>query len=291
MPNTLRNAYLKLHLAIFLWGFTAILGKLISLSGLFLVWWRLVITSTAMFLLPETRLELRRLPVLSVLKLAGIGCLVMAHWVCFYSSIKAANASIALSCLATTSFLAAILEPIFTRKKIQRNEILFGLLVVPGMYFIFEFGSERFFDGIIWGLFAALFAALFSTLNKTMVDKVGIYAISFIELSSGLVLLTGILVVFFRHTPDMFFPTSADWLYLLVLSLVCTAFTFVISLQAMRHISAFTANLSLNLEPVYGILLAWAILGENKELGAYFYIGVLIILSAVFIHPFLQKNS
>lgn len=286
----LRKAYLQLHISVLLWGFTAILGRLISLREVPLVWYRTIFTCAALLLLPGIISHVRKTPRKEVLKLAGIGCLVCLHWVCFYGSIKYSNVSVSLSCLATTSFFTSIIEPAVTRKKMKFYEVALGFLIIPGIYMIFYF--TRFYaTGIILGLLAALLAGTFTTLNKTVVHIHDARSMTFIELGSGFIFLSAILPFYMQLFPSTsIVPSSSDWFYLLILSIGCTTLPFVLALRALNQLSAFSSTLTVNLEPVYGILLAIPFFHENREMDWRFYLGTGIILLAVFIHPLLRSR-
>jgi drug/metabolite transporter (DMT)-like permease len=285
-----RNAYLQLHFSVFLWGFTAILGKLIELREGPLVWYRILITCMSLLLLPRVWKRLKQLKRKDIKALVGIGCLVCTHWLCFYGSIKFSNVSVALSCLSTTSFITSFIEPLFFRTKIKRYELFLGLLIVPGIYMIFHF-TKFYAEGIVLGLLAAGLAAVFTTLNKKMVSRVDTTSITFVELSGGFVFLSIILPFYLSYFPEAsMVPTSNDWVYLLILAVGCTTLPYILSLNALKHLSAFASTLSVNLEPIYGIIMAIFFFQENKELNPGFYIGTLIILLAVFLHPLLHKR-
>ncbi len=286
-----RKAYLELHLAVLLFGFTAILGDLITLSALTLVWWRVGITSLSLLLLVRLRRLWRELARPLLWKYAGIGVLVALHWLTFYGAIKLSNASVTLVCMATTSFFTALLEPAVLRQRIKGFEIFLGLLIVPGMALVVQHTAWDMQWGIVAGLASAFLAALFSTLNKKLIHHASSLDITFIELGASWAFLSILLPVYAWLSPQApFWPHARDWVYLLILSLVCTTFAYVLALRALHHLSAFAANLTVNLEPVYGIVLAMLILHEHEELDAGFYWGVLIILAAVLGYPFLRKR-
>jgi len=288
--NNTQKAYLQLHIAVLLYGFTAILGDLIQLSALVLVWWRVFITSISLLFLIQFGRKIKELPRALILKYMGIGILVGIHWICFFGAIKYSNASITLVCLATTSFFTAFLEPMVLKQKIKSYEILLGLLIIPGMMLVVNNTDISMQLGIWIGLLSAFLASLFSSLNKKLVDDADPMSITFLELGSAWLFISLILPFFFMNNEVAFMPSGSDWLYLIVLSLLCTTFAYVISLDAIRHISAFAATLTFNLEPVYGIILAWLILKENEELNMGFYIGCAMILAAVFSYPFVKSR-
>ncbi len=289
--DPVKKSYLQLHIAVFLFGFTAILGKLIQLSEISLVWWRLLITCISLVLLPGILRDLRQLSFRKVLALSGIGVIVAMHWVTFYGAIKYSNVSVALSCLATASFFTSIIEPLLLRQPFKWYELLLGLMVIPGMYMIFRFSGGDYLTGIIMGLLSALLAATFAVLNKQMVADTKPMTMTFVELGAGFVFLTPILPFYWSWLGNStFWPTLMDWQYLILLSLLCTTLAYVLSLQALKHLSAFTSTLTINLEPVYGILMAWFFFQEHKEMNPAFYMGAAIIILAVFIHPVLRRK-
>lgn len=286
--NKVRFAYLQLHLAVLLYGLTAILGDLISISAVSLVWWRVLITSLSLLFFVQFGKSILRLPRKTIISFIGIGIIVALHWITFYGSIKLANASVALAAMATTSLYTSIIEPIITGKKFQWLELVLGLLIIPPMLMIASKLDLSFLTGLYVGLLSAFLAALFATLNKKMVDAADAYQVSFLEMSSACLFIT-ILLPFLNGADLSFMPIGKDWIYLGILSLCCTTLAFVICMKALKHVSAFDANLVINLEPVYGILLAIIILKEHKEMSTTFYIGMVLIMLIVLIHPILKK--
>ncbi len=282
------KAYLGLHFAIFLWGFTAILGKLISFAEIPLVWHRLWITCLSFLFIPGLFVALKKIPVSRRWVFGGIGILVAMHWVAFYGSIKYSNASFALSALATSSLFTSFLEPAITRSKFKVSDVLLGLLVIVGIALIFSV-NQLYTKGLIWGIAAAFLAALFSTLNKKFIGEYEGKAISFLELGSGLVFLSAVLL-FTTPAEEIrnIIPGTRDFIMLILLGVGCTTLPYILSINALRYISAFKSNLAINLEPIYGILMAVAFLGESKELNGKFYVGTLLILLAVFTKPIIK---
>ena len=290
MSDKLR-AYLYLHFCVFVWGFTAIFGKLISLKALPLVWWRVVLCCAALWALIP-RAQLRSVSRRMALRLFGIGVLVGLHWLCFYGAIKLSNASVGVVCMATASFFAALLEPVVFRRRLKWYELSLGLLVIPGILLIVGAINWDMRWGFVTGIAAALLAAVFTALNKQVLDGPDIpppFAMTLIELAGGLALCSLILpvyLIFYPETPIAI--RGADWIWIPVLAFVCTLVPYYLTLLAMRHISAFATNLSVNLEPVYGVVLAALIFSEHREMNVSFYIGVAVIIAAVFGHPLLK---
>ena len=289
--KNIQKAYFQLHIAIFLYGFTAILGKLITLSELSLVWWRMLLTSISFLFFPKILELFKAIPVKIRWQLFGIGIIIALHWVCFFGAIKYSNVSICLVCMATGAFFTAIIEPLIFKQKIKKYELFLGLMIIPGMYLVVQSTSWDMMTGIILAIISAILAVFFTILNKRMVNHIeDTSVITFVELGSGWLFLTVLLPFYLYYFETSIQPTWLDLGYLLVLALLCTTLAFVLNLNALKHISAFNANLAINLEPVYGIVLAWLIFEENKEVGQFFYIGVLIVLLSVFSYPFLKKR-
>lgn len=285
------RAYLELHTAIFLFGFTAIFGRLINMTELEIVWYRLILTVTSMLLLPPLYRGLKQIPVRDRWRLAGIGILVSLHWVAFYGSIKYANVTVALSVLSTTAFFTSVIEPLVFKARFRWTETLLGAMVIPGMYLIFSFG-EVYLTGILLGLAAALLAATFSVLNRKMIAKYHAIPITFIELGSGWIFLSALAPIYVFYFPQAHFvPDGLDWLYLVLLAIVCTTFAYVLSINALRHVTAFTFNLSINLEPIYGIVMAIFLFQEHEEVSLGLYAGAAIIITAVFFHTVIERRA
>ncbi|TAK41222.1 MAG: EamA family transporter [Saprospiraceae bacterium] len=288
--NATKRAYLELHLAVFLWGFTAILGELIQLSAVVLVWWRVLLTGISVLFLIRPGKKLRAMPRKNIFQFALAGILTGLHWLMFYGAIKLANASIALICMATCAFFTAIIEPFFLKQKIKWWEIFLGFLIIPGMALVVESVDISLHLGIWVGLLASLLAALFSILNKKWINDASPLSITFIEMSSAWLFLCLALPFFFYAEPEaVLLPTASDFLLLLVLALLCTTLTWVLALRSLKHMSAFASTLTVNMEPVYGILLAILILKEHRELPPGFYWGVILILVVVFSYPLMNR--
>ena len=289
--DTTKRAYLELHIAVLLFGFTAILGNLIQLSAVVLVWWRVILASLFFLLFTKAGAQIRLIPRRFFWQFVGIGCLVTLHWLTFYGSIKLANASVALICLATTSFQSSILEPLITRQPIKWFEVAVGIIIVPAMAFIASDLPSNMTAGLICGIVSSVLVVIFSILNKRIIDEADPLSISLLEMGSASVFLTLLLPIYFHFDETAtLIPSPSDWIYLLVLVIFCTNIGYLLATRSLKHLSAFATNLTVNLEPIYGIVLAVLILKENKVLPPSFYIGSATILLAVLSYPFLKKR-
>ncbi|MFZ4057828.1 MAG: DMT family transporter [Ferruginibacter sp.] len=277
----MRKALFQLHFAVFLAGFTAILGKLILLNEGLLVLYRLLLTVISMGILLYFRKTFRFIPWQDILKIMGVGIIVSIHWVTFYGSVKYANVSVAVVCISASGFFTAFLDPLITGRRILLIEVLLGLLAIVGIYIIFDF-HPQYKTGIIFGIISALGSALFPIYNKNLLKRFSPGILTFYLMLGGFIGLLFLLPIYLWQFPaDYYLPTKTDWMWLLLLANVCTVYSFYLQLNALRKISAFTSNLSYNLEPVYSILLAFLIFGENHDLSIQFYLGVLLIILAV----------
>ena len=277
----MKPALIRLHIAVFLWGFTGILGRLITLNEGWLVWWRMFITALALWIYFFFSKQIQKISLRDFLKIASIGTILSLHWLLFYGSIKYSNVSIALTCLATTGLLSAIIEPLFFRKRINSTEILLGTFALAGIIIIY-FSNLQFSVGIYIGLLSSLATVIVSVLNKKIVSGYTPQIITLYQLTGGFFGLTLLMPLYnLLLNSNIQYPQNLDWLWLVILAVFCTVFTFLLYIRALRQLSAFTINLTLTLEPVYGIILAFAVFTENKYLSKYFYIGFALILMAV----------
>lgn len=277
----MRKAFLQLHLAILLAGFTAILGKLITLNEGYLTLYRMALSAITLAVLLYFRKELIRIPKKNMVQLFSVGAIVSLHWIFFYGSIKYSNVSVSVTCLSAIGFFTSIFEPIIMRRRIDLVEVFLGLLAICGIYLIFNFYPE-YKTGIIFGIISAMLACLFPIFNKTILTKFDAKTVTLYEMTGGVIALCFILPIYFNFFPaDYFIPTGSDIFWLLILSWACTVFAFILSLNALTKLSPFTTNLSYNFEPIYSIIMAFIIFKENKFLGSGFYYGFLLILLAV----------
>ena len=288
----MKSALVKLHISVFLAGFTGVLGVLITLNEGLIVWYRIFLTVISLFILLIWRKNLQKVILSKAIQLLLIGCLIAIHLVCFYRSIKYSNVSIGLVCFASTGLFTALLEPVFTKKKFSWTEVLLGSISLLGIYLIFHFDA-RYRIGITIGIASAVFAAIFSVLNKRNVSQIAPQTMMLYELSGGLLILTLLMPFYLQRFPTThLLPSFEEWGWLLILSWVCTVWGMDLMLQALKKVSAFTQNLSLNLEPVYGILLAFILFHEQKQLQISFYYGFALIAFSVVLQMFrVVKNK
>lgn len=287
----LNKNLLLLHITVFIWGFTAILGELITVSAYELVWYRMLIAAVSLgiyekYLFKDRHIIDRK----KALKLIGIGGIVALHWFFFYHSIKNSTISVALICLSSTALFTSFLSPIFNKsRKLSLIDLLTGLVIIAGIVLIFHFESG-YTEGIIYGLICSFMAAMFTILNEIEVKGLAASTIGYYEMLGGFVFMSIYLFVTSFTTDYNFALSLSDSIYLIILGTICTALAYVFGVAVMKEISAYTVVLTTNLEPVYGIILAFLIFGKKELMTAGFYQGAFIILAAVFIYPFVKKR-
>ncbi len=286
--NPHRRALIEIHICVVLWGFTAILGKLITLPALGLVWWRMLLVTLALALFPRVWRGLRAMPARLMAVYAGIGCLVALHWLAFYGSVKLANASVAATTMALAPVVTALIEPWITGSRFERHNLLLGVLVIPGVVLVVGGIPQDMHVGFWLGVASAALAAVFNALNKRHLGLHDAMAVTWLELGAGFLLVASIAP--FAAPADQAFvlPDVRDGALLLVLAILCTLIPYALALAALRHVSAFTAQLAINLEPVYAICIAVVFLDEARELDTAFFVGVGVVMAAVFGHGWLQ---
>ena len=297
------KAWIQIHVCVVLWGFTAILGKLITLEALPLVLWRMGLVAASLFLLPMVWRTVLALKPTLILAFSGIGALVAMHWLTFYGAIKLSNASVAVTCIATVPVFLSLVEPFLAARRFQLTELLLGLMVLPGIVLVVGGTPQSMNTGIIMGIVSAMFVALFAALNKRLILRADPLSVTAIEMAAGCALLmvmgliAGSLSTFAdvagimdSNTSIFALPAGADILWMAVLAFGCTLLPFALSLMALRHLSAYASALAVNLEPIYAIILAAVLLGEQQELSGRFYLGAAIIIAVVLIYPWLMRS-
>lgn len=286
--------YLQLHFVIFIWGFTAILGKLISIPAVELVLYRTLIAFLILGVLIYFQRKTFFLGKKEFLKVFGTGLLIAGHWILFFGAARVSNVSACLVGMATSSLWTSILEPIVNKKKISILEIGLGLSVIAGLYLVFQVDT-KYILGVIMAIGSAMLASGFSIVNSHLVKKHDSYTITFYEMIGafvGSVLFLPFYIYYFSPTHSLqLIPNLVDWIYIFILSGVCTVYAFSMGVKLLKKFTAFIMNLTVNLEPVYGIILAFLIFGEEERMTPGFYVGTLIILLSVIFYPILQKQT
>ncbi|WP_409151448.1 DMT family transporter [Sphingobacterium sp. BS-2] len=285
---TINRNTLILHFTVLIWGFTGVLGELITVSALHLVWYRVLIAAVSLVLYYIFTKRTLLVPKDQLLQYLGVGMIVGLHWVLFFHAIKVSTVSVTLVTLSSVTLFTAILEPIINRKRISIADVIVGLVIILGIYLIFKF-EFKYFWGIVYGLSCAFCASIFSILNARMVKKGSPTTITLYEMVGAWIGVS--FVMFFTGDFDeQMVLSQSDLLYLLLLGVVCTAIAYVLGVAVMRELSAFTVALTTNMEPVYGIILALLIFGQKEAMSTGFYFGAVIVLAAVFVYPYLKTK-
>lgn len=290
MPSDNLKSYLQLHLIVFIWGFTAILGALISLDALPLVWFRMLFAVIFIYVYIKFKKINSNISKKDILRFLLAGLIIALHWFTFFKAIKESNVSVTLACLSTGAFFTSIIEPIFFGKKIVWYELFFGLLVIAGLYIIFKV-ETNYYLGMTLALISAFLSALFAVINSKFVQKNDPVIISFYELSGGTLFFSLLLALTSSFNPNFFVLSASDFTYLLILSSVCTAYAFIVSTSVMKYLSPYTVMLTINLEPIYGIILALIIFDKKEKMSPDFYIGALLILLTVLLNAFIKSRK
>ncbi|MGV1012064.1 MAG: DMT family transporter [Flavobacterium sp.] len=283
------KSYLHLHWIVFIWGFTAVLGRLITLNALPLVWFRMLFAVGFIFIYIKIKKVPLKLPKKVLLKFLVAGLVIALHWFTFFRAIKVSNVSITLACLSTGAFFTSIIEPIFFNKKVVWYEIFFGLIVVLGLTIIFNV-EGKYMEGIILALISAFLSASFAVINSKFVKDYEPTIISFYELVGGVLFFSLFLLGTSSFDAKFFQLTANDFMYLMILSSICTAYAFIASTAVMKFLSPYTVMLTINLEPIYGILLAVIIFKDKEQMSPAFYVGAVIILITVLLNGIVKAR-
>ena len=283
----MHKAYIKLHFSIFLFGFTAILGALIQLDEPVLVWYRIALTTLGFavvfrFKLPKVRRS-------DNLRLTGTGLLLALHWLTFFGAIKVGTASVTLVCLSSSTFFTAIIEPMFRKRRLSKAELFLGVAVATGVYVMFSVDETSWLCPAL-ALLSALFASVYSVINKFLLERIDPDSLNFYEIGASGVVMTALAPLYFLSGPGAWVPGVYDLLMLAVLAFVCTNWAYNMSMSALKKISAFDYVLAVNLEPVYGVLMAAVFLDEYKNFSERFLLGSFIVLASVFSYPLLTAR-
>jgi len=290
MPSAKFKNYLHLHFLVFIAGFTAIIGELVSIKSVPLVWYRMLIAGIMMFLyLKYIRAKLK-ISIGTFIKFSIAGIIIALHWITFFEAINQSNVSITLAMFSTGAFFASFIEPIFFKRGIIWYEMLFGIIVIIGVWLITQ-TEMHYINGILLGIASALFSTLFAVINGRFIEKHTASVISFYEFLSGVIFISIYLLLKGDFDAAFFVLSQSDWIYILILASICTAYAFIAAVYVMKYISPFTVILTYNLEPIYGIILAIILFPEKEKMSPQFYIGAILIISTVIINGILKNTK
>lgn len=286
--NNLKS-YLNLHLIVFIWGFTAVLGELITIREASLVWYRMLLATG--FLLVYLLITKKKLllPPKAIVKLVFVGFLIAIHWIFFFKAINISNVSITLAMFSMGAFFASVLEPLFYKRKMLWYEVFFGLIIIAGLFMIMQV-EIKYLDGILAALFSVFVGVLFTLFNGKLIQQHDSTIITLYEFFAGFLFVSVYLLFDGKFDANFFKVSVNDWLLILLLSSVCTAYAFTASVNVMKKLSPYTVMLTTNLEPVYGIILAYFIIGEDEKMSIPFYIGSAIILLTVILNGIIKNK-
>ena len=287
MRNGKLKSYLNLHLIVFIWGFTAILGALISIQADALVWYRMLFAGVFLFLFILFKKQSFRIPIKEFFKLIFVGLLISVHWIFFFKAIHISNVSITLSVFSLGAFFTSILEPIFYGRKVLWYEVFFGLIIIAGLALILQV-EINYFEGMMYALASIIIGVLFTLMNGKLIEKHEPSVITFYEFLAGVFFISIYFLFENKFNVEFFILASNDWLLLFILSSVCTAYAFTASVKVMRKLSPYTVMLTTSLEPVYGIVLAFFIIGGKEKMSIEFYIGAILIVITVILNAVLK---
>ncbi|MDD5148855.1 MAG: DMT family transporter [Flavobacterium sp.] len=284
------KTYLNLHLIVFIWGFTAVLGALISIKADALVWYRMLFAGAFLFLFILFKKISFRIPVKEFFKLIFVGLLIAVHWIFFFQAIHISNVSVTLAVFSLGAFFTSILEPLFYGRKVLWYEVFFGLVIIAGLILILQV-EINYFEGILYALASIIIGVLFTLMNGKLIHKHESSVITFYEFMSGVGFISIYFLFKHKFTTDFFILTTNDWLLLLILASICTAYAFTASVKIMEKLSPYTVMLTTSLEPVYGIILAYFIIGGKEKMSIEFYIGAILIVITVILNGFIKRYN
>jgi len=284
------KSYLNLHLIVFIWGFTAVLGELISIKALALVCYRMFFAGVFLLLFLLVKKKSLQLPFKTIFQLVLVGFLIAIHWIFFFKAIDVSNVSVTLAMFSLGSFFASILEPIFFNRKMLWYEILFGLIIIAGLFLIMKV-EIKYLTGMYYALFSIFIGVLFTIFNGKLIKKNDSSTIALYEFFAGFFLVTVFLAMDNQFSISFFILSKKDWILILILSSICTAYAFTASVNVMKKLSPYTVMLTTNLEPVYGIFLAYFIIGNNEKMSISFYFGAVIILVTVILNGIIKHKN
>jgi drug/metabolite transporter (DMT)-like permease len=282
--------FVLLHAVVLIYGFTGILGKLITLPADALTWWRMLLASIALVVYVLAKGIIRQLRGGPTWIIAAVGVIIAVHWITFFEAIKQSNVSVALATMSSTALFVAVLSPLFGKRKFESYEMILGLIAIGGLVLIFGFETQ-YWLGITLALVSSLLAAIFTLANAELIKRSTATAITTVEMMAGAGALTGYLAVTGKIDGSFLEVSSSDLFYLILLAVVATAFAFVVSVEIMKRFSPFTVAITINLEPVYSIILALLIFGPSEEMSMGFYAGAVIIVATIFVNAYLKSRK
>lgn len=289
MQNDKFKSYLSLHLIVFIWGFTAILGALITISADAIVWFRMLLAGGFLGLFIIFKKKSFKIPTTAFLKLVFVGLLIALHWITFFHAIHVSNVSITLSIFSLGAFFASLLEPLFYGRKILWYEVFFGLIIIAGLAMIMKV-EVNYYEGMVFALISIILGVLFTLMNGKLIHKHDSAVISFYEFMAGVFFISIYFLFQNKFTADFFELNLKNWMLLLVLASICTAYAFTASVKVMEKLSPYTVMLTTNLEPVYGIILAYFIIGGKEKMSFSFYVGAVIIIITVILNGIIKHR-
>jgi drug/metabolite transporter (DMT)-like permease len=287
--NNYLKSYLNLHFIVFIWGFTAVLGALITVREASLVWYRMGLAGVFLVLYLLYKKQSLRLPLKSVVKLVLVGFLIAIHWIYFFKAINVSNVAITLAMFSMGAFFASILEPLIYKRKMLWYEVLFGLIIIAGLFTIMQV-EMKYLEGILYALFSVFIGVLFTLFNGKLIQQHDSTVITVYEFFAGFLFVSIYLLFDGKFNAQFFEISGTDWLLILLLASICTAYAFTASVHVMKRLSPYTVMLTTNLEPVYGIVLAYFIVGEDEKMSMPFYIGSALILVTVILNGVIKNK-
>lgn len=290
MERSYTRSLFLMHFIVVIYGFTAIIGKLIQMNALQMVWYRMLFAAISLFIYIKWKKINLSVSKRDIIKFVGIGLVVALHWITFFGAIKISNISVTLGIMASGTLFASILEPLFFKHKVNWLDFLIGIFIVLGLYLIFSY-EIHYIEGIMVAIISSILATLFTILNKSNTYKFPPTLISFYEMVGGFMGITIYMITTKQLNNQLLHPSFSDLVYVIILGIVCTAFAFAVSVDVMKELSAYNLILAVNMEPVYGIILAYFIFGESEYMSGGFYIGTIVILLSVFLYPSIKAKA
>lgn len=290
MQNDKLKSYISLHLIVFIWGFTAILGALITITADAIVWYRMFLAAAFLFVFILFKKKSFRIPLNSFLKLIFVGFLIAMHWITFFHAIHVSNVSITLSVFSLGAFFASLLEPLFYGRKVLWYEVFFGLIIIAGLAMIMKV-EVNYLSGMLYALVSIILGVLFTLMNGKLIEDHDATVISFYEFMAGVFFISIYFLSQNKFNADFFVLSFNNWMLMLILASICTAYAFTASVNVMKKLSPYTVMLTTNLEPVYGIILAYFIIGGKEKMSFSFYIGAVIIIITVILNGIIKHKA